>query len=699
MRVFSHKQRPVHLGAYPLERLARLSAATAQPPGLNGRVPPHPSEGITEGPAGMGHAFGKYIELFDSLRTGEVAASRAPIPDDSDEIAANIKAGIYFLDAEMAGICETPAEAWPGDSLHRFAIVVLVAFTPGVGVYEPGGAWIRGTQQVRADLRAREIAVITAGYIRHLGYGAVAHSATAADLDLDRVALQCGLAEIQGGQLVNPYLPGGFGLAAVSTDLTMTPDRPLARRGLSEWWQSHGPHWGLGIGGTKPGWKWLAGGDRPMHLGPYPMEKIQRVEETTTLVTDDIPRVPQRANFFERAAFGDFGPRYQAERRRFATKTPSAQAYRNLIGAMVPYQDGPVAKWQAKDTHDPEDNAKAVKTMAYYLGGDMVGICACPEFAWYSHQIGGEPIEPEHRNAIVILIDQGYETMEGASGDDWISGAQSMRAYMRGAEIAGIMAEHIRSLGWSARSQTNADSHVLHIPLVLLAGLGELSRIGELVLNPFVGPRFKSVVVTTDMPLAADKPIDFGLQDFCNKCIKCARECPCGAISFGDKVMFNGYEMWKPDVEKCVKYRVGNLKGSACGRCMKTCPFNTEGLISQRFFLWSAIKMPFIRGKLAQWDDKVGNGSINAIKKWWWDLEWVDDQTVEPVRGTNARELDFSRAKRAETQQLAMFPSEVVPPADALDPVPFNRKVGVAYAEQAESPAQVRRRLRAHDLT
>ncbi|PON14735.1 Fe-S protein, partial [Candidatus Entotheonella serta] len=168
--------------------------------------------------------------------------------------------------------------------------------------------------------------------------------------------------------------------------------------------------------------------------------------------------------------------------------------------------------------------------MAYYLGGDMVGVCACPEFAWSSHKVGGEPIEPVHRNAIVILIDQGYETMEGASGDDWIIGAQSMRAYMRGAEIAGIMAEHIRSLGWSARSQTNADSHVLHIPLVLLAGLGELSRIGELVLNPFVGPRFKSVVVTTDMPLKADKPIDFGLQDFCNQCNKCARECPCGAI-------------------------------------------------------------------------------------------------------------------------------------------------------------------------
>ena len=698
MRVFSHKQRPVHLGAYPLERLARLSDATARPPGLNGRVPARPSEGVAEGPAGMGHAFAKYIELFDSLRTGAVSTSRAPIPDDPDEIAANIKASMYFLDADMAGVCVAPADAWLERPLHRFAVVVLVAFTPEVRADEPGGAWVRGAQQLRADLRAREIAVITAGYIRHLGYDAIAHSATATDLDLNRVALQCGLAEIRGERLVNPYLPGGFGLAAVSTDLPMTPDHPLARRGLAERWRAHGPHWGLGIGGTRPGWGWLAGGQRPMHMGPYPMEKIARADAPTTLVTDDIPRVPERANFFVRAAYGDLGPRYQAERQRFATKTPSAQAYRQLIGAMVPYQDGPVAKRQAKDTHDPEANAEAAKALAYFLGGDMVGVCACPEFAWYSHKVGGEPIEPYHRNAIVILIDQGYETMEGASGDDWISGAQSMRAYMRGAEIAGIMAEHLRSLGWSARSQTNADSHVLHIPLVLLAGLGELSRIGELVLNPFVGPRFKSVVVTTDMPLKADKPIDFGLQDFCNQCHKCARECPCGAISFGDKVMFNGYEMWKPDVEKCVKYRVGNLKGSACGRCMKTCPYNTEGLLSQRFFLWAAMHLPFTRGKLAEWDDKVGNGSINPVKKWWWDLEWVDDQTVEPLKGTNARDLDFSRARRAATQQLAMFPADLMPVADAAAPTPLNRKAGVERREQAESPAQARRRLQSQAL-
>jgi epoxyqueuosine reductase QueG len=170
---------------------------------------------------------------------------------------------------------------------------------------------------------------------------------------------------------------------------------------------------------------------------------------------------------------------------------------------------------------------------------------------------------------VCMLIDQGFDTMEGASGDDWISGAQSIRAYMRGGEIAGVMAALVRELGYPARSHTAIDSEVLHIPLLLWAGLGELSRIGELVLNPYVGPRFKSVVFTTDMPLEVDKPIDFGLQYFCSNCLKCARECPCDAMPFGDKVMFNGYEMWKPDVERCARYRITNPRGAACGRCIE----------------------------------------------------------------------------------------------------------------------------------
>jgi len=696
MKIFSHRKRPVHLGPYPLEKLPRLTTDEARSRSRGDSLPSRPAEGERAGDLNAAHAFAPYTALFDAQRQGAVAPI-APIPDDLVERSNSLKAGLYFLDADMAGVGNIAEAAWTGERRpHAFAVVALVAFSRKASGRQPGDEWINGTRQATADLRAVELAVIIADFIRNLGFDAVAHTPSTSDLDIDQVALDAGLVEVVGGHLRAPFLPSGFALSVVSTDMALAPDLPLARRSAADRFKStESPGWLVGRGGTRAGLGRLNGDHRPLHMGRYPMEKIKRVDKPTTLIIEnEVPRVPVRAGGFPRAAHGDMGPKFQAEVKVFAYKTPQAQSYRQQILNMVPHQDGPVAQKAHASTSDALKNTDDLKALAYHLGGDMVGVCRVPNYAWYSHKGDGTAIEPYHRNAIVILLDQGYETMEGASGDDWVSGAQSMRAYMRGAQIAGVMAEHIRSLGWGARSQTNRDSDVLHIPLVLHAGLGELSRIGELVLNPFVGPRFKSVVLTTDMPIVADQPIDFGLQDFCGKCTKCARECPCGAIPFGDKIMFNGAEMWKPDVEKCTKYRLGNQKGAACGRCMKTCPFNIEGVLAERAILWSAIKFPFLRSFIAKLDDRVGNGSINTIKKWWWDLEWSEGRSVKPLKGTNVRGLDLARGRIADKQRVAIYPADVLPAGDAIGvPVRLIRKEAVQRGLDAESPAAARVRI------
>jgi reductive dehalogenase len=349
---------------------------------------------------------------------------------------------------------------------------------------------------------------------------------------------------------------------------------------------------------------------------------------------------------------------------------------------------------------DRAANTRAIKSLSYYLGADLSGICEIPNYAWYSHRADGSEVVPNHKYAVVMLIDQGYETMEGASGDDWMSGAQSMRGYLRGAEIAGLMGQLLREKGVSSRAQTNADSEVLQIPLILWSGLGELSRIGELVLNPFVGPRFKSVVLTTDLPLVADKPIDFGLQEFCNNCLKCARECPCDAIPFGDKVMFNGYEIWKPDVERCTRYRVTNPKGSACGRCMKTCPINkvvdADGAYLTRVASWMGVNAMMLKPlmvPIATWlDDKLGNGRRNPVKKWWFDHEIVDGVTVDPPKGTNQRDIDPDRVIDAEKQKMAYYPANVMPSPENEAPEPVDRKAAMAAAGLLETPMEAAKR-------
>ncbi|RMF08260.1 MAG: Fe-S protein [Alphaproteobacteria bacterium] len=680
MRLFSNRHRPVDLGPWPLERLPR----SRQEDFPGGRLP---GRAGAPGPWAVSHVTADYRQLFDGLRIGSVAKGRAPIPDDPVERARNAKASAYFLDATMVGIAAIPESLRERFAGHSHAVVLLVAWERSPRPGEPGHDWIAGAEHDLAAIRALEIADVLAHYFGALGFEATAHAATPELGDaVAELAWRGGLVTTgETGVLKNPFVGERFAVAVTTTTLAMAADQPLAvgarLRGLNR--LAHAVGWG----GVKPAWGRLTGASRPLHKGAFPMERIRRrAHPTTRIDADVIPRVPQRSNFFARARAGDLGEKAKREVARFAYKQPYAAGMMPAIQALVPLQNGAVADQPAPDTADPVRNAAAIKALAAFMGGDMVGIAPARAHAWYSHRIDGTPIEPYHDNAIVILIDQGFETMEGASGDDWISGAQSMRAYMRGAEIAGIIAAHIRRLGYGARAQTNADSDVLHIPLILEAGLGELSRIGELVLNPFVGPRFKSVVITTDMPLAVDLPIDFGLQDFCSKCTKCARECPCHAIPFGDKIMFNGYEMWKPDVEKCARYRITNPKGSACGRCMKTCPFNMEGLLVNRLFLWAAIHLPFSRRWIARLDDKVGHGRRNPVKKWWWDLEIIDGVATHPRAGTNARDLDLDGDIAPEDQKLAIYPFDMVPPPDAREPVPVDRKAGLARMSRAERP-------------
>ena len=683
-----------------------------------------------------------YVNLLDRLRDGEVATRQAPIPDDPIERANHLKAAGYYLDASQVGVCDFNADyqlaepvrnatleetvdqqygvgasmnamsasiaaegtstAWQrsdkedaGVAHHSCAVLIAVAYTRDPDVNDRSEDWLVGTQAHRAALRAGEIAVVLAQYLRLLGHEARAHTSTDSDVDFNRLLLASGLGEraSEGDRVVNPYLGERFACAAITTSLVLEPDRPLARRSLKDRWRAHGPAWWFGTRGTRSAWQGEAFRRRAFHLSRFPMEKMRKTDRPTTYIdAPRVPRLPKRHDMFIRAAIGDLGPKAEKALANFRMnkRNPLAHAMMLLLGGMVSLQYGKECKDKAADTQDPMANAKAVKAALNYLGADLTGICEIPEYAWYSHDHDGSEIEPYHKYAITILVNQGHETMDGSSGDDWVGSAQGMRAYMRSTLISGVVAAHIRSLGYSARTHSVIDQDVLQIPLMLQSGLGELGRLGEVVLNPFIGPSSKSSVITTDIPLAVDKPIDFGLQDFCEQCNKCARECPCNAIPFGDKIMFNAYEMWKPDMVKCSQYRATNVGGTMCGRCTKTCPWNLEGVAKERPFLWAAINLPFLRGWLAKLDDKLGNGEMNPVKKWWWDLDMDDDENIVVGRRTNERPLFFRRSIRPERQILGCYPAEDAPPPDPRTVYPVDRKRAVARYAEAESPDEYR---------
>jgi reductive dehalogenase len=696
------------------------------------------------------NAMRRYQAMLDAIRDGLVKKDRATIPGDLAERSRHLKSFGYYQDASQAGVCRIDRDMWLNQPIanadvselsellrtqqtktlaagidvimaelkesmsaaptradhHTHAIVYLYEYPRDPGENEPGCDWLRNSQAERASVRAAETAAILSNYIRLLGYEARGHSATCSDIDLNRLAVAAGLAQVTQGRggpvLTNPYTGARFGLCAITTTLELEPDQPLApANGLLTRWHTHGPAWWLGRGFAKNRFNQLGYRNRRFVDGAYPFERSKRVEKPTTLIDEPrIPRVPKRTDMFARAIFGDMGKQVQdgARNGNYVRKSATSFAARRPLGAFVLLQDGPVAPGIPAQALDEKRNADNIKAALYFLGADAVGISRCPEWAYYSHDAVGEPLPAYHPNAISVIIDQGHETMEGASGDDWIACSQSMRAYLRFSLLGGIIGDQIRNLGYSARVHTVMDGEVLQPPLLLLAGLGEVSRIGEVILNPYLGPRLKSGVITTNMPLQHDKPIDFGLQRFCEQCNKCARECPSGAITAGPKRMFNGYEIWKSDSQKCTTYRITQAAGAMCGRCMKTCPWNLEGLFAEAPFRWLATHVPAAARHLARLDDRLGHGSINPVKQWWWNLEMADEGAYKPsAHGAAQRDLQPGLDLRYEDQTLAVYPANLAPPPYPF-PFPMDREAGIQAYEKLIGPEEYQRRLDAGEV-
>jgi len=104
LRFFSDRDRPVHLGPYPLERLARgpmpdRARAPAFAP-LTFRRP--------DAPASITNAMAEYQAMLDAIRDGMVNRAVAEAPSDPAARANHLRAFGYFSDAAMAATCALP---------------------------------------------------------------------------------------------------------------------------------------------------------------------------------------------------------------------------------------------------------------------------------------------------------------------------------------------------------------------------------------------------------------------------------------------------------------------------------------------------------------------------------------------------------------------------------------------------------------
>ena len=161
----------------------------------------------------------------------------------------------------------------------------------------------------------------------------------------------------------------------------------------------------------------------------------------------------------------------------------------------------------------------------------------------------------------------------------------------------------------------------MSMPYAIMAGLGEYSRMGLLITSEY-GLRVRLSKMFTDAPLVPDKPIRFGVYEFCLKCKKCVEHCPVQAISY-DEPTWEGYNVsnnseiykWYVDGEKCFKYWVVSAS-LGCGVCIRVCPYNKpKKWIHEIFRDYFALILGGEWGKVI--DDMLGYGKRSTPYEWW----------------------------------------------------------------------------------
>jgi reductive dehalogenase len=272
------------------------------------------------------------------------------------------------------------------------------------------------------------------------------------------------------------------------------------------------------------------------------------------------------------------------------------------------------------------DAARVVRHVARYLGADVVGIGPLRQEWVYSHKgvrpffssqaanppffegmpdeytgrLWGDAINLEHRNAIAMGFAQDLSLLRTGPGE--ASDLEIGRVYAKSALVACQVASFIRSLGWPARAHHVRNYCLLVVPVAVDAGLGELARSGHLIHKTY-GLNLRLSCVTTNMPLEHDAPVDIGVQDFCERCLKCARNCPAGAIPQGPKRTVNGVRKWKMDPEKCLLY--WSKVNAACLICQVVCPWSKPPSWFHRAIAHIASKASWMTSLLVFGDDLI----------------------------------------------------------------------------------------------
>jgi epoxyqueuosine reductase len=231
------------------------------------------------------------------------------------------------------------------------------------------------------------------------------------------------------------------------------------------------------------------------------------------------------------------------------------------------FEDGAIGK-RKEELDDPKKNTLYIKDLAKELGADMVGVSKVKKEYFYKGR------ELDHEFAISLAKEMDYDKIQESPEPS--SATEVIRVYCVLGKITIKMASKIRELGYPAyahhpRATDKFPALILHIPCAIEAGFGELGRHGLLITKKY-GPRVRLSTITTDLPLAPDASVSFGVKEFCENCFICTKECEGNAVP-EQKSQTRGVNKYTVDPYKCAPY-FGEYDG--CSVCIKVCPFNKK---------------------------------------------------------------------------------------------------------------------------
>lgn len=262
--------------------------------------------------------------------------------------------------------------------------------------------------------------------------------------------------------------------------------------------------------------------------------------------------------------------------------------------------------------------SQKIEKAAIALGASQVGFAQIDPMYLYE----GASYPPEMKYVIVTFIrwsPEGDRRRDTALGwaDNRIC---SSRQYF----LDSALRNFIRGLGYRESVISGP-----MIPYAVNAGMGELGRANRMV-SPVHGMGGRITALVTDLPLAIDKPIDFGLQAFCRRCGKCAKACPVGALSVEKEPSWEPEGAWNAPGKRayyensvsCLSYMA--TRGTSCSLCLAACPWTKQSKTSLHSLAKAlGAKLPFLTPAMVFLDDLLGYGPTSSPELYekWWDLD------------------------------------------------------------------------------